>query len=399
MLHAGYASDQFEWLEVIELDTLLQQFYASVRTKEGNEYSKSALVGLRAGINRHVSTPPISRNINIMRDRDFRGSNQVLTGLIKGLKREGKDKSTHKEPVTDADLEKLYTSELFSEDSPRTLQNKVMFDILAQFGRRGREGLNQLKKQSFAITTDSQGHRYVKMTYNEADKTHHGIDNREKTKEPRMYETNGPSCPLRSFEKYMSKLNPNRENLFQRPLQKFQPNDEIWYADQAVGVNAISGFMARMSKEAQLSRRYTNHCVRAYVSTTLHNKGFSNAAIMSVTGHRNESSLTHYIKPTDDERHQISKALSFNGARSGNSDSNNTSSHFGQFGHDGTVADVNTDNCSYPDAGSLGDRSYRYESYDLNMQNKALSLFTGNITSSTINVHINNPTSNNPIAK
>jgi hypothetical protein len=135
MTEAEYQSLSFEWLPVDDLDVLLQRFYAAVRTKDGKEYSKSALVGLRAAVNRHLTSPPVSRNVNIMNDRAFMGSNQVLSGLIKTLKREGKDMSKHKEPICDEDIEKLYNSGLFSDSSPKTLENKVIYDVICQFGR------------------------------------------------------------------------------------------------------------------------------------------------------------------------------------------------------------------------------------------------------------------------
>ena len=79
-----------------------------------------------------------------MKDRTFLKSNNVLMGLIKELKRAGKDTSENKEPISIADLQKLQSSGLFSVDTPNTLQNKVLFDIMTHFGRRGREGLRSL---------------------------------------------------------------------------------------------------------------------------------------------------------------------------------------------------------------------------------------------------------------
>ncbi|XP_053376937.1 uncharacterized protein LOC128547781 [Mercenaria mercenaria] len=311
-----YLNESFEDLDPTTLDTLLQQFYACLQSRKGGNYSKSALVGIRAGINCHLTAPPFSRLLNLMKDREFMASNQVLTGLIKGLKREGKDISKNKEPISEEDHIKLYESGVFSEHKPETLQNKVMYEIIAQFGRRGREGLQTLKKELFVIKKDVKDRRYLTMAYNEADKTHHGLDSREKSKEPRMYETGDDFCPLKSplksFEKYLSKLHPQCERLFQRPQRVFAgPESETWFENSPLGVNKINGFMARLSEAAKLSQRYTNHCVRAFVSTHLSHKGFSNEAIMAVTGHRNVQSLTSYIKPHDDGKHNLSNALTY----------------------------------------------------------------------------------------
>ena len=43
-------------------------------------------------------------------------SNQVLNGLVKKLKRDGKDTSVSKEPVCPTDMQKIYDAELFSVD-------------------------------------------------------------------------------------------------------------------------------------------------------------------------------------------------------------------------------------------------------------------------------------------
>ena len=244
-----------------------------------------------------------------MKDRTFLKSNNVLMGLIKELKRAGKDTSENKEPISIADLQKLQSSGLFSVDTPNTLQNKVLFDIMTHFGRRGREGLRSLGKKSFKVATDNDGHRYVAMAYNEADKTHHGVDSKERPKAPRMYETNQQLCPVKSFEKYLSKLNPDNEALFQKPLSKYHKDGAVWYGKTPIGVNQLYEFMPRLSAEAGLSKRYTNHCIRAMVATNLCDAGVSNIGIMSVTGHRNVQSLNTYIKPSDSERRAISSIL------------------------------------------------------------------------------------------
>lgn len=385
MTEAQYSRTDFELLNVQELDKLLQHFYASVRTKDGKEYSKTALVGMRAAINRHLNYPPFSRNINLMNDRDFMVSNQVLTGLIKSLKREGKDISQHKEPICEEDLMKLYNSGVFSDQSAKTLQNKVMYDIISQFGRRGQEGLRSLRKDSFKNCVDAKGRHYICMAYNEADKNHHGLDSRENIKQARMYENEGPFCPVKSFEKYLSKLNPGLSDFFQRPLKNVQENMEVWYCNRAVGVNMLSSFMARMSDEAKLSKRYTNHCIRAHVTSTLHSQGFSSRAIMSVTGHRNVASLASYIKPNEDERASLSRALC--PFTSKDETSQNTTSQCLP-----SVAPL-SNNHKVPNTPPTATSNSQCPSsnLDINVQeSRALHMFTGCISNSTITLNVYN---------
>lgn len=86
-------SMNFEELSSDDLAKELRCFNADARTENGNQYSKSALVSIRAGINRHLTIPPYSCTINIMKDKEFMSSNHVLIGIIKSLKREGADKT------------------------------------------------------------------------------------------------------------------------------------------------------------------------------------------------------------------------------------------------------------------------------------------------------------------
>ena len=119
-----------------QLDSFLAKFYASLQIRKGKEYSKSALTGLRAGINRFFTQPPNNKQFNIMKDRSFQKSNNVLSGIIKELERASKETTENKEPISQADLKKLQMSGLFSTEKPKTLQNKVFFDIMTHFGRR-----------------------------------------------------------------------------------------------------------------------------------------------------------------------------------------------------------------------------------------------------------------------
>ena len=77
-----------------------------------------------------------------MTDRAFMTSNHVLLGLIKLLKRDGKDTTVQKRSISPGDIEKLYASGVFDMQKPDTLQNKVFWDVMLNFGCRGQEGLH-----------------------------------------------------------------------------------------------------------------------------------------------------------------------------------------------------------------------------------------------------------------
>ena len=57
--------------------------------------------------------------------------------LIKLLKRDGRDTTVHKKSISPGDIEKLYTSGVLDMQKPDTFQNKVLWDVMLHFGRRG----------------------------------------------------------------------------------------------------------------------------------------------------------------------------------------------------------------------------------------------------------------------
>ena len=179
---------------------LLRELYGSVRNKKGELYGKSAYINLRAAIQRHIISPPFNRTINILRDREFLPANQVFMGVLRKMKAEGRDVTQHKEPITEGDMKKIYESDALSTKTPMGLVRKVYFEISLHFGRRGREGLRSLTKDSFVFKTDDEGKEYVTLLYNELDKNHQVLMPKEiEKKTDNVCSAKGPSLPHSSF--------------------------------------------------------------------------------------------------------------------------------------------------------------------------------------------------------
>ena len=69
--------------------------------------------------------------------------------------------------------------------------------------------------------------------------------------------------------------------------------------------------MRDISKAANLSTTYTNHCVRATACTVLDSAGVETRHIMYFTAHKNEASVRSYTnKLTSDQSHGMSGILS-----------------------------------------------------------------------------------------
>jgi hypothetical protein len=189
------------------LANVLRKFYAEARKRDGELYCKSSLLGIRFGLQRFYSS-----SMDIIKDPEFKEANSVFYAEIAQLKREGKAKTEHKPPINNDDMKKLYESGLFSQNQPDTLQNKVFFDIMLHFCRRGRQNLRALRKTDFSEIVPL-GVKYVEKVKDKLTKNRRETDEAQETQT--MFETRNSVCPVLSFEKYISHLNQQNEYLFQ----------------------------------------------------------------------------------------------------------------------------------------------------------------------------------------
>ena len=113
------------------------------------------------------------------------------------------------------------------------LQNKVFFEIMYHLCRRGRENLREMKKETFPIARDATEQRFVYQHLHKKYQNHNQNAHLSDTVGVgSVYERAGnPDCPKKSFEQYISKLNPRDNCLWQRPHDSFDPEDTVWYAN------------------------------------------------------------------------------------------------------------------------------------------------------------------------
>ncbi|XP_067669801.1 uncharacterized protein [Haliotis asinina] len=168
---------------------------------------------------------------------------------------------------------------------------------MLHFGRRGGENLAALRVTDLAVTTDAEGDMFVYMCTDEQTKNHQDDGDRARG---RMYEKkDNTRCPARSYVKYIKLLNKNCPKLFQQPNTKMEYNQH--YYPIALGHNRIGSMMPNLSIKAGLSMKYTNHSLRATTVHVLDAAQVPSRHIMTVTGHKSESSLKTYTGYTDEK--------------------------------------------------------------------------------------------------
>ncbi|XP_043081885.1 zinc finger MYM-type protein 2 isoform X3 [Puntigrus tetrazona] len=250
----------FKTVEKSELNPVLREFYGSIRTSKGELYGISSYVGLRAGLNRFINEPPLNRVWNLMQDTEFRAANNVFKGVVKQIRRSGRDITAHYPPISPEDQHLLKHSPALDPGNPKGLLNKVWYDIQLHFGLRGKEGNRHLQPDAFALNRDQNGFKYFTMALHEDAKS---MQEKDKKNRRAMYEEPGnPLCPVASLEKYLSKIPADAKALYLQPKRMYVITDELWYTPLPLGVNYLSQMLPKICKEAGTRTIYTNHSLR-----------------------------------------------------------------------------------------------------------------------------------------
>ena len=154
------------------------------------DYCNNSIRSLGAALNRHFK---IKLKVNIMDNAALIHTNELFAGKMRMNKTDGKGTTRHKQPINDADLNKLknyFENNMAGPPSALCLQEIVLFNIIFYMGRRGRENLQAMTKDTFNITTDTNGTRYIYQQKDETDKNHNENDT-EMSNQARIYETKG----------------------------------------------------------------------------------------------------------------------------------------------------------------------------------------------------------------
>ena len=120
-------------------------------------------------------------------------------------------------------------------------------------------------------------------------------------------------CPLKTWKLYISKLNTDVPQLWQKAKQGFlHYTDPVWYEPRVVGKDMLERYMKlSLAKSVKLDGDYTNHSIRSTVISTLDTEGFEARHICALSSHKNEATICEYLtKCPDSKRKEMYDALS-----------------------------------------------------------------------------------------
>lgn len=293
------------------LNNYLRYFYSELRQKDGSFYSPKTLICFRAGIHRYMCLH--RPDINILEQSAFKQSNRMLLAMVSKYKNAGQKKESNYEVIQKEDMLKIRA--YFDRSNGEVLQREIMFNLIYYFGLRGRETLPKLTKDSVICIPSSTNKRFLKLNHEILTKNSKVSLLRkefEDAKDARAYENLDcpEECPVVAWEMYMQHI-ADIPRLFPKPCKLTSKKSEKWFSSiQPVGKNTIDNLMSTLSRDLNLSRRYTNHCIRVTLVTVLKENGYSNSDICSYTGHKNPQSVDRYSrKRRDEDFEEMSSAL------------------------------------------------------------------------------------------
>lgn len=285
-----------------KLPMILTTFYGAVRQHNGKEYSTQSIKNIRYALQRYFK---LLFHIDIVASQKFVEANRVFNAKMKNLKQLGLDVVTHKIPISLEDLVLMRQYFTKERDTPEGLVQKTWFDYSFYLCTRGNEGkvdllINHIEIVNENVTGETE---YLHLRINPKAKNYQGGKGNEKDTiiDPRMYATGKVDCPVKTVKDYLLKRNPANERVFQLPNKNFK-EDGIWYKNKVMGIHTLESMMPQISKLAGLSRRYTNHSVRATAIKLLSQAGYNDEEITTLSKHKQAASLKAYNYDIDDDR-------------------------------------------------------------------------------------------------
>ncbi|XP_072180312.1 uncharacterized protein [Diadema setosum] len=241
------------------LDGVLAKFYVEARNRGGKLYSKKTMQAVRFGLQRHFAS---LYEIDITRHPAFFHSNSVYKHVLKGLKTAGKANVKHRPQITSDDIIRIQTSLQAKQSTAKGLQQKVFLDIVVHFNDLRVSNFRGLKRGDFQCHSGAgSGQKFYTLGAGVSARHHKPPEYYEQS---RMYSVpDNKNCPVASLQRYLAKLNPTCEFLWQRPRTIVNEEQAVWYDNTPLGKETLRTMMKTISLEANCSTAYTFHCLRA----------------------------------------------------------------------------------------------------------------------------------------
>ena len=314
----GNNPDLRSYTSAVDLNIILEKFYAEVRKRNGDQYEPACLRVMMAALDRHLQSG--GSNFSLCRDKEFKSSRSVLEGIARQLRKSGKGNLPNRaRSLTNDEIDQLWNSGVLGIHDPRALTNAVFITICMGFAMRGREKHHDMKMEDFTFETDNKGNKYINYRYGNTKTNPSGLNFKPRKISGRLYEHGGDRCPFKIFEELRNHRPIEMRNTGPLYLSVIdRPKTNVWFKKMPMGVHTINTIVRNMTQNCpplkSINKKITNHSIRKTAVRKLRESGFQKAEIKNVTGHASEAGLDAYDSGDDDELMAMSTTL-LNGKR------------------------------------------------------------------------------------
>lgn len=257
-----------------ELDLLLARFFMTAKKADGGEYEPDTLKSMQGSINRYLGEK--GSTVNLIEDKEFKHSRDVLTSKRKYLRQQGKgNRPNQADPFTKEEIDMLYQKGLLGGGNAKSLSNTVFLNNSMYFGMRSRTEHEHLRWGDVELKTTSSGEQYLEYS-ERATKTRTGVNSDSRAFPPKMFEDKGNQrCPIQMYMLYAQKRPLNMkgdEAKFYVGINNKASSGE-WFKNMAMGKNTIAKIVKTMAEEGGIEGRKVNHSARKTGITTLIHNG------------------------------------------------------------------------------------------------------------------------------
>ena len=139
------------------------------------------------------------------------------------------------------------SGQLRSNSSRSLMHTNSLVEYCLHFGMRGREEHHSVEIEQFHLESDENGRCYISYTEGLSKTRNKGLNFKPRLMSPKMYENKTERYPF--FLLFKSKCPVELQNMGPFYLTVIDaPLTDVWYKNQAMGVNTINTMLSRMKK-------------------------------------------------------------------------------------------------------------------------------------------------------
>ena len=155
-----------------------------------------------------------------------------------------------------------------------------------------------MRVEGFLFSKNETRASYIVYAEGVTKTRHSGLHQKSRLQLPKMFEKQSERCPVKLFQKYLSKRPVGMEKagpFYLQPIVNTLTN--IWYKKTPMGINTINSTMKDLISNSPLQnseKHLANHSAKKTLVKKLKQQQVPKSEIISITGHNREAGLDAY---------------------------------------------------------------------------------------------------------